>query len=434
MDFLDLLLKKRDGGKLSPEEIDWVVRSYVEGEIPDYQMSALLMTIYYNGMDDRETKWLTESMANSGGALDLSSVTGFKVDKHSTGGVGDSVSLILAPLVASLGMKIGKLSGRGLGHTGGTIDKLESIPGFRVDLSNAEFVSGVRENGLAIMEHTLDLVPADQKLYALRDVTGTVESLPLIISSIMSKKIACNPDGVVLDVKVGRGAFMKNLEDATALGRGCKEVGERSGLTVTALVTDMNQPLGNSVGNALEVEEAISLLRGNWEGDLAEVSLNLAAELYLQSGEADSLEEALEGARRKVASGEALEKFRSMVAQQGGDPRVVDDTSLLPGADNERVVDSPAGGYLEEVGALRIGRAAGLLGAGRKEKGDVIDPGVGIRIAGRIGDEVCEGDPLARLFYSDDSHLDRAVALVEDAFSVSGERPEEPELIKRRIM
>ncbi len=433
MDFLDLLLKKRDGGKLTSEEIDWIVRNYVDGEVPDYQMSALLMAIYFNGMDGQETKSLTESMANSGGTLDLSRVTGFKVDKHSTGGVGDSVSLVLSPLVASLGMKIGKLSGRGLGHTGGTIDKLESIPGFQVDLSNEEFVSAVEDKGLAIMEHTLDLVPADQKLYALRDVTGTVESLPLIISSIMSKKIACSPDGVVLDVKVGKGAFMKSMDDATALGRGCREVGELFGLNVTALVTDMNQPLGNSAGNALEVEEAIRVLKGDVESDLAEVSINLAAELYLQSGGIDSLAGAVEEARRRITSGDALEKFSDMVEGQGGDPRIIDDFGFLPGAENERTVYASGSGYVEEVDALKVGRAAGALGAGRKEKGDVIDPGVGVRIEKRVGDEAHEGDPLARIYYNDDADLDRAVTLMEEAYSVADEKPEERELIKRRI-
>lgn len=433
MDFLEMLMKKRDGKQLTESEIDEMITAYVDGEIPDYQMSAFLMAVYFNGMGRGETSWLTKSMAQSGESLDLSNLGGFKVDKHSTGGVGDAVSLILVPLVAALGMKIGKLSGRGLGHTGGTIDKLESIPGFRVDLTTEEFRRYVDEIGLAIMEHTSGLVPADQKLYSLRDVTGTVESLPLIISSIMSKKIACKPDGIVLDVKVGKGAFMKDLEEAVELGRRCRGVGEEFGLNVTALITDMNQPLGKSVGNALEVEEAIGVLKGHVDSDLAEVSLNLAAELYLQSGGSGDIEEGLSAARAEITSGSALEKFRNMVEKQSGNPRVVDNPDLLPRAENERVIYPPREGYIKSVDALKIGQAAGLIGAGRSKKGESIDPAAGIRLECRVGDKVVENDPIARLFYDEEKNLSRALKLTEKAFSIGDSQPGGLDLIKKRI-
>ncbi|MCF7890694.1 thymidine phosphorylase [Candidatus Bipolaricaulota bacterium] len=433
MSFLDLVLKKRNGEKLMPEEIDFLVEKYVAGEIPDYQMSAFLMAVYFNSMDGEETVKLTEAMADSGDRLDLSGVEGFKVDKHSSGGVGDSVSLVLVPLVGAVGLKIGKLSGRGLGHTGGTIDKLESIPGFRVSLSTQEFLTGMESDGMAIMEHTSDLVPADQKLYELRDVTGTVESLPLIVSSIMSKKIACGPDGVVLDIKSGAGAIMKEFDRAKELAQGCVDIGKEVGLNVTALITDMNQPLGRAVGNSLEVREAIKVLKDETSGDLREVTVNLVAELLLQSEKVDSMEEGVNQAEDKLASGLALEKFKRLIENQGGNPEVIEDPNLLPTGENRAEIQLEEEGYVSKLDALKIGRAANTLGAGRQEKGEEIDRAVGIEIEKKIGDELTASEPVARIHYNDDSNLEEAKRLIRDAFSISPSPSSAPELIKERI-
>ncbi len=433
MNFLDLVLKKRNDDKLEPEEIDFLVDKYVAGEIPDYQMSAFLMAVYFNTLDREETAHLTKAMADSGDQLDLSGIEGFKVDKHSSGGVGDSVSLVLVPLVGAVGLKIGKLSGRGLGHTGGTIDKLESIPGFRVSLDTQEFLESMERDGMAIMEHTSDLVPADQKLYELRDVTGTVESLPLIISSIMSKKIACGPDGVVLDIKSGAGAIMKEFDRARELAQGCVDIGKEVGLNVTALITDMNQPLGRAVGNSLEVKEAIKVLKGEVSGDLRKVTVNLVGELLLQSEKVGSMEEGAELAEDKLNSGVALEKFTRLIENQDGNPEVTVDTDLLPTSDEKIEIRLEKEGYVSKLDALKIGQAANLLGAGRQEKGEKIDPAVGIRIEKKIGDEVSPSDPVARIHYNDDSNLAEAKRLVWDAYTVSSSPPSTPELIKERI-
>ncbi len=433
MEFLETVLKKRDGEKLSRKEIESMVDSYVSGGIPDYQMAAFLMAVYFNSLDREETAVLTESMANSGDQLDLSGIDGFKVDKHSSGGVGDSVSLVLVPLVGAVGLKMGKLSGRGLGHTGGTIDKLESIPGFRVSLTQEEFLDKVGETGVAIMEHTSDLVPADQKLYELRDVTGTVKSLPLIISSIMSKKIACGPDGVVLDIKTGSGAIVDDYEEAEELAKGCVGIGEEVGLDVSAVITDMSQPLGRSVGNALEVKEAIKVLRGEKTGDLREVTVNLTAELLLQSPKADSLEEGRKMAEDKLDSGEALDKFAELISGQSGNPRILKDSDLLPGSESEIEISAPSSGYVSELNALKIGKSANLLGAGRSEKGEKIDHGVGVVLEKKIGNEVKSGKPLARLHYSDDENLDRVKKMVKNAFTVSDSPSEKPPLVRKRI-
>ena len=433
MRFLDTILKKRDGGKLEPEEIEELVKNYVSGDIPDYQMSAFLMAVYFNSLDREETAQLTTTMANSGRQLDLSSVEGFKVDKHSSGGVGDSVSLVLVPLVAATGLKIAKLSGRALGHTGGTIDKLESIPGFKVDLTNEEFLSGVRSEGMALMEHTKELVPADQKLYELRDLTGTVESLPLIISSIMSKKIACGPDGVVLDIKTGNGAFIKDLDRAEELARGCVDIGREVRLNVSALITDMNQPLGRAVGNSLEVRQAIKVLKNESTGDLREVTVNLVAELLLQSGGVNSINHAIELAEDKLSSGEALEKFKRLVENQGGNPEVAENPSLLPSSENKVEVKIDERGYVSDLDALKIGRAANILGAGREKKGDEIDHAVGIQVERKIGEELPGSGTVATIHYNDDSNLEEAKGLVREAFSVSSSQPSQPELIKKRL-
>ncbi len=433
MEFLEIVRKKRDGGKLSREEIEFLVERYVDGDIPDYQMSAFLMTVYFNSLDTEETAYLTESMAESGDQLDLSRIEGFKVDKHSSGGVGDSVSLVLVPLVGAVGLKMGKLSGRGLGHTGGTIDKLESIPGFRVSLSEAEFLENVERTGVSIMEHTSDLVPADQKLYELRDVTATVKSLPLIISSIMSKKIACGPDGVVLDVKTGSGAIVDSYEEAEELASGCVGLGQEVGLNVSALITDMSQPLGSSVGNALEVREAIKVLKGEKKGDLREVTVNLTAELLLQSPRAGTLEEGLEIAEEKLDSGKALEKFESLVESQEGDPRVASNPDLLPESEERLEISAPDSGYVSELNALEIGKGANLLGAGRSEKGQEIDPAVGVVLNKKLGDEVEENEPLAWLHYNDREHLEEVQRMVQGAFTVSDNSVEKPALIKKKL-
>lgn len=433
MEFLESVLKKRDGEKLTRQEIESMVDRYVAGEIPDYQMAAFLMAVYFNSLDREETAALTESMANSGDRLDLSRIDGFKVDKHSSGGVGDSISLVLVPLVGAVGLKMGKLSGRGLGHTGGTIDKLESIPGFQVSLTQDEFLEKIRNIGVAIMEHTSDLVPADQKLYELRDVTGTVKSLPLIISSIMSKKIACGPDGVVLDIKTGSGAIVDDYEEAEELAEGCVGIGKEVGLDVSALITDMSQPLGRSVGNALEVKEAIKVLGGEKSGDLREVTVNLTAELLLQSPGVDSIEQGLDIAEKHLDSGKAMDKFEELVESQGGNPKVIEDPDLLPGCENEYEIPAFADGYVSELDALKIGKGANLLGAGRSEKGEKIDPGVGVVLEKKIGDGVKSGEPLARLYYNDDENLDRVKKMVEDAFSISDTPTKKPSLIRKRL-
>lgn len=433
MEFLEIIRKKRDGGKLDREEIEFLVEKYVGGDIPDYQMSAFLMAVYFNSLDTKETAQLTESMARSGDQLDLSGIDGFKVDKHSSGGVGDSVSLVLVPLVGAVGLKIGKLSGRGLGHTGGTIDKLESIPGFRVSLSEKEFLERIGRTGMAIMEHTSDLVPADQKLYELRDVTATVKSLPLIISSIMSKKIACGPDGVVLDVKTGSGAIVDSYEQAEDLASGCVDLGKEVGLDVSALITDMNQPLGSSVGNALEVEEALKVLKGEKKGDLREVTVNLTAELLLQSPLADSQEEGVALAEEKLDSGRALEKFVELIESQDGNPEIVDDPDLLPRSEHVTEIRANSGGYVTELDALKIGKGANLLGAGRSEKGEGIDPAVGVVLEKKLGDEAGEGEPLARLHYNDDENLEEVEKMVAGAFTISDTSSEKPPLIIKRL-
>ena len=433
MQFLDIVLKKRNEKSLSKEEIEFLVREYVAGKIPDYQMSAFLMAVYFNSLNRQETAYLTKSMADSGDRLDLSQIDGFKVDKHSSGGVGDSVSLVLVPLVRAVGLKIGKLSGRGLGHTGGTIDKLESIPGFNVDLTTDEFLDGVDRIGMAIMEHTSNLVPADQKLYELRDVTGTVKSLPLIISSIMSKKIACGPDGIVLDIKTGSGAIVDEFKEAEELAGGCVDIGREVGLNVSALITDMNQPLGRSVGNALEVKEAIKVLKGQKEGELREVTVALVAELLLQSGKAETLKVAKETVESKLTSGEALSKFEQLVENQGGNPEVANNTEILPASDKKARIKADQIGFVGDLDALKIGRAANILGAGRSEKGQEIDPGVGIQLKRKVGDEVTEEDHLAVIHYNDGKHLNKAKQMVQEAYDVRGTPPPEVQLIKERV-
>jgi pyrimidine-nucleoside phosphorylase len=415
---VDIIASKRDGGTLSRDQIQAFVRAVTDGTWPDYQVSALLMAIVLRGMTPEETADLTEAMVHSGVKVDLSHLPGLKVDKHSTGGVGDKTSLILAPLAAACGVVVPMMSGRALGHTGGTLDKLESIPGFRTSLLLGEFQRMLAEVGCSLIGQTAEIAPADKRLYALRDVTATVESIPLITASIMSKKIAEGIDALVLDVKAGRGAFMKTPEAARALAESLVAVGNRSGVRTEALLTTMDAPLGRDVGNALEVIESIETLKGRGPRDLEELSVRLAARMVMLAGRADSVKaEAM--VRGAIASGAGVEIFRKIVRWQGGDPRVVDDYGLLPTAARRHSVPSPAAGYVADIDAMGIARAAMRLGAGRDRVEDTIDPAVGVRLLASPGDEVQVGQPLAELHYNDSARLFEAVALAADAITVS---------------
>ena len=392
---VDLILKKRNGNKLNKEEIDFMVSGYTNGDIPDYQMSAFLMAIYFEGMDDEEAALLTDSMLHSGEILDLSSISGIKVDKHSTGGVGDKTSLVVAPIVASLGIKVAKMSGRGLGHTGGTIDKLESIPGYNTSISIDEFISQVEEIGISIIGQTKNLAPADKKLYALRDVTGTVESIPLIASSIMSKKLASGADAIVLDVKVGSGAFMKDLESARHLARLMVEIGKTAGKKVVAILTNMDEPSGYAVGNNLEVIEAINTLNGKGPKDFTELCLIASAELIVAANLASDIDEGIKLAKKQIDNKKALDKFADLVRAQGGDESYIYHPDKFAKASNIIEVKSTKAGYVVSIDALQIGNAAMQLGAGRKSLDDKINHRVGVVLNKKVGDKVEAGDTLA---------------------------------------
>lgn len=394
---LDIIRKKRLGLTLEKDEIEAWIRAYVAGEVDDSQVSALAMAICLQGMDARETADLTLAMAQSGQTLDWSDIPGVKLDKHSTGGVGDTTTLVLAPLVAAAGVPIAKMSGRGLGHTGGTIDKLASIPGFRTDLPMDEFRAQVRRIGVAVGAQTADLAPADKKLYALRDVTETVESIPLIASSIMSKKLASGADAIVLDVKVGEGAFMKDLSSARTLARTMVSIGQQLGRRTVAVLTQMEQPLGRAIGNALEVREAVATLRGQGPADLTELCLVLGAEMVVEGGKARTSAEARTLLEHLLATGEALTKFRELVGAQGGDPRVADDLSLLPAAPVVRYMHAPAEGIIQRIHAEALGRVAMRLGAGRSAHDDVIDPAVGLVLLRSVGESVLAGEALIEI-------------------------------------
>lgn len=425
MDPKQLIRKKRDGGKLDKQEIEYFVRGCVEGYIPDYQISALLMSVFFNSLDKEETFNLTNCMAKSGQTVDTSEIKGFKADKHSTGGVGDTVTLVLGPLVAACGIKMGKLSGRALGHTGGTIDKLESIPGFRTDLSVEEFLRILADSNLVIAEHTRNFVPADQKLYELRDMTATVESPPLIVSSIMSKKLATNPDGIVLDVKVGSGAFLTTAEDARELAKKCVKIGREAGCKISALITNMNKPLGRMVGNALEIKEAVSVLKGRQNGDLKRVCFNLAGELLIQADKASSLDESFKILNGKINSGEALRQFKTMIDNQNGDPRIVDNFELLPTSNEIYSFTAEDSGYLTSLDALKIGEVSGLLGTSRTKKNEKIDHSAGVEIKREIGDELSSGDEILRLYFNDERRLNAARNKLADAVKLSTRPPRE---------
>src|SRR5579871_4730513 len=426
---VDLIHRKRDGEELSTEEIAYVVDGYTNGTIPDYQASAFLMAVFFSGMTDREVSALTERMTNSGELVDLSSIKGVKVDKHSTGGVGDKTSLIAAPLAAAAGVIVPMISGRSLGHTGGTLDKLESIPGFRTDLSIDEFREQLGKHGLAFIGQTPEIAPADGKLYSLRDATATVESIPLIATSIMSKKLAVGLDAIVLDVKVGSGAFMKKQVEARRLAQMMVGIGRRMDKRVQALITDMSQPLGYAVGNALEVMEASQTLQNAGPTDLTRLSIELAARMIHLGKKAATLDEARRVAEERLVDGSGYKKFKQVVAAQGGNPQALDKFELLPNATGMREVTSPRGGYVSLIDAEDIGVASNMIGAGRDRKEDAIDPAVGIILEVKVGEKVDAGSVLCRLYYTREERVEEAAEMVEDAFRISAQKPEERELI-----
>jgi pyrimidine-nucleoside phosphorylase len=426
---VDLIHRKRDGEELSPEEIQHLVDGYTRSEIPDYQMSAFLMAVYFSGMSDREVSAMTESMVNSGTTVDLSSIPGIKVDKHSTGGVGDKTSLIASPIAASAGVVVPMISGRALGHTGGTLDKLESIPGFRTDLTIDEFRALLTEHQLAFIGQTPEVAPADGKLYSLRDATATVESIPLIATSIMSKKLAVGLDALVLDVKVGSGAFMKKQVDARRLAQMMVGIGRRLDKRVQALITDMNQPLGYAIGNALEVMEVSQTLQNAGPSDLTRISLELAARMMFLGKITKTLEEARELATSKLLDGSGYRKFKDVIAAQGGNPHVLDRFELLPNATGAQEITTARGGYVSGIDAELIGQASSMIGAGRNTKEDSIDPAVGVILEVKVGQKIDSGSILCRIYYTSEEHLEEAAELVEGAFKISQQPTDERDLI-----
>jgi pyrimidine-nucleoside phosphorylase len=426
---VDLIHRKRDAGELSAEEIQHLVDGYTRGEIPDYQISAFLMAVYFAGMSDREVSALTESMTNSGSLVDLSSVPGVKVDKHSTGGVGDKTSLIACPIAAAAGVVVPTIAGRSLGHTGGTLDKLESIPGFRTDLSLEEFLPLLAEHKLAFIGQTPEVAPADGKLYALRDATATVESIPLIASSVMSKKLALGLDALVLDVKVGAGAFVKKQIDARRLAQMMVGIGRRLDKRVQALITDMSQPLGYAIGNALEVMEVSQTLQNAGPADLTRLSLELAARMIFLGKATQSLDDAREIAQAKLLDGSGYQKFKDVIAAQGGNPDVLDRFDLLPNATGAQEITTSRGGYVSAIDAELIGQASCMVGAGRNTKEDSIDPAVGVILEVKVGHKIEPDSILCRIYYTADEHVAEAAELVEDAFRISQQPVEERDLI-----
>jgi pyrimidine-nucleoside phosphorylase len=426
---VDLIQRKRDGEELAPEEIEFLVDGYTRGDIPDYQMSAFLMATYFTGMTDAEVGRLTECMLRSGDTVDLSAVPGIKVDKHSTGGVGDKTSFIVAPLAAAAGVVVPMMSGRALGHTGGTLDKLESIPGFRTDLTTEEFQAQLAEHGLAFIGQTDQLAPADRKLYALRDVTGTVESIPLICSSIMSKKLAEGVDALILDVKVGNGAFMKKQVEARRLAQMMVAIGRRMDKKVRALITNMDQPLGFAIGNALEIMEASQTLQNQGPEDLTKLSIELAAHMIQLGKKAATLEEARRIAEKHLVDGSAYRKFKAVVTAQGGNAQALDKFELLPNATGMREIISPRAGFVTNIDAEGIGLAANMIGAGRDRKEDAIDAAVGIILEVKVGEKVDAGSVLCRIYYTREERVEDAAERVEDAFRISGQKGDERNLI-----
>ncbi len=431
---IDVIRKKRDAIELSRDEIEGLVNAYTRGEIPDYQVSAWLMAVLLRGMTRPETAALTDAMLRSGEVLDLSDLSARKVDKHSTGGVGDKTSLVLAPLAAAAGVAVPMISGRGLGHTGGTLDKLEAIPGFNVNLSVSKFRSVLETCGCAMIGQTAEIAPADRKLYALRDVTGTVESPYLICASIMSKKLAEGIDALVLDVKTGSGAFMKSEKDAVFLAELMVETGERMGKEVIALITDMDQPLGNMIGNALEVVEVIDVLKGGGPEDLRELCLHMAGWMLFLGRVTNTIAEGKQRSEELISSGKALERFRQMIQLQGGDAGVVDDGSRLPQAKDTVQVTSAKSGFVSAIQCEQIGTACVILGGGRERKEDSVDPAVGIVLHKKVGDTVSVGEPIATIHYNDDARAQRARQLIADSCEIAGAAPKTKRPLIHRVI
>lgn len=430
---IDIIRRKRDGLENSPAEICFLVSQALERRIPDYQVAAWLMAVYFHGMNEREMTALTETLTYSGEVVDFGDLPGPKVGKHSTGGVGDKTSLIVAPIVASAGVYVPKMSGRGLGHTGGTLDKLESIPGFRTHLSLREFKTAVDSHGIALISQSRDLTPADKMLYALRDVTATVESVPLIVASIISKKVAEGTDGLVLDVKTGRGAFMKTVAEASHLAENLILVGRKMGKRVVAVISDMSQPLGCKIGNALEVQECIETLRSGGPADLRRLCLELAAHMLLIAGKVDDVESGRAAATRQLESGAALEKFRELIESQGGDPRVIEQSELLMGSSVVFEYTAETPGYLGEVRADVLGTVAMLLGAGRETVESTIDPTVGLELLKKAGDRVEKTEPIVRLYYRDQWRLEQALEMLPNAYAFS-DRPVSPPVLIHKVI
>lgn len=433
MNMVSIIQKKKDGLPLSKEEIKWFVDGYVKGDIPDYQVSALLMAIYFQGLSKEEIFHLTEAMRYSGDTIDLSSIEGIKVDKHSTGGVGDKTTLVVAPLAAACGVPIAKMSGRGLGFTGGTVDKMESIPGFRTALEPEEFLKQVNTMGMAVIGQTAHITPADKKLYALRDVTATVDNLGLISSSIMSKKLAAGSDAIVLDVKCGDGAFMENIDDAEKLAEMMVEIGKSAGRRTVAAITEMGQPLGKAVGNSIEVIEAIETLKGNGPEDITELAVKLSGIMVYLGGKASSPEEGQTMTKEALDNGRGLAKLGEFIKAQGGNPGVITDYSLFPQHSIEKTLRAKKSGYVRTIEAKKIGLASQQTGAGRATKEDDIDLSAGIMVCKKIADEVQEGDVLARFFGNDEKKLQQAMLIAEEAFVIENEPCQPPQLIKRII-
>ena len=429
----DIILKKRNGGELSAEEIEFIVSEYVRGEVPDSQMAAWLMAIYFRGMTHEETAHLTMSMVHSGRTLDLSSIPGIKVDKHSTGGVGDKATLVVIPLLAAAGVPVIKMSGRSLGHTGGTLDKLESIPGFTVALFPEQMMNQVKRIGAAIAGQTSELVPADKKIYSLRDITATVDCIPLIAASVMSKKIASGADAIVLDVKTGSGAFMKTIPEAVELAQTMVEIGRQVGRKTIAAITDMEQPLGRAVGNALEIREAIETLKGHGSEDVVELCAVLGGIGLMLGQKASTREEGAATVRALIAGGQGVSKLREVIKAQGGNPAVVDDPSMLPAASIIQTVKSPSAGYASRLDALQIAQAATTLGAGRGEAGASPNLSVGVRLLKKMHDKVSTGEPLAEVHADNQASADEASILVTGAYSFSSEQPEPRPLVHQII-
>lgn len=431
MRMIDIIEKKRDGKSLTKEEIEFFVNGYTHGEVPDYQASSLAMAIFFQDMNDEERAALTMSMVNSGEKIDLSDINGIKVDKHSTGGVGDTTTLVLAPLVAAVGVPVAKMSGRGLGHTGGTIDKLESVKGFNVEISEKDFIKLVNDNQVAVIGQSGNLTPADKKLYALRDVTGTVNSIPLIASSIMSKKIAAGADAIVLDVKTGSGAFMKTLDDAEALAHAMVRIGNNVGRNTMAIISDMSQPLGNAIGNALELKEAISTLKGNGPKDLTELVLTLGSQMVVLAEQATSLDEARQMLIDAIKTGKALNKFKTFLSNQGGDDSIVDSPEKLPSAKYQVEFKTKKDGYITEIIANEIGVASMMLGAGRQTKEDVIDLGVGIVLNKKVGEHVEKGENILTI-HTNTKEIDDILYKLDNSITIES-KGEAPTLIHKII-